>query len=256
MRDRARVNRLYAGGTAGMIALLLALTLAVWWFRPPLPDPTSLCPTTRPIAGHTVVIVDRTDRWAPAVGQALTQLIEKAQRDTKPYEKFSIVALDADLSTHPLFSICNPGEPTFVTDLYRGRRYTKRDFDEKFLGAAIRVVAQLSRPGEAPTSPIVEYLHRWLERDDFDSRVPARRVILISDMRQNSPALSVYAGHGATDLAPLVAREFGVAARGVDFDVYFVDHPHDKGPAEDVVRAAWDRAFRQIPATYAWRRID
>ena len=92
MSDKARANRLYAGGTAGVLALLLTLTLAVWWFRPPLPDPTTLCPTTRPIAGHTVVIVDRTDRWAPEVGEALTQLVETAQHNTQPYQKFSIVA--------------------------------------------------------------------------------------------------------------------------------------------------------------------
>jgi hypothetical protein len=94
-----------------------------------------------PIAGHKP--------WA----SALTQLVENAQRDTGKYEKFSIVSLDAQQSVHPLFSICNPGEPTFWSDLYRGRRYTTRDFEQRFVGAAETVIAEIREPSEAPHEP-------------------------------------------------------------------------------------------------------
>ncbi|MEQ1490769.1 MAG: hypothetical protein ABL932_09515, partial [Terricaulis sp.] len=134
-REREAANRRYAGFTAGVLFSVLALTATVWLMRPAELDAATLCPTNRPLAGHTVVIVDRTDRWTQAMGAALTQLVENAQRDTDKYEKFSIVSLDANQSVHPLFSICNPGEPTFWSDLYRGRRYTTRDFEERFVGA-------------------------------------------------------------------------------------------------------------------------
>ncbi len=255
-KARAQANRRYAVGTVLVVGLLLALSGAVWWFRPAETDPATLCPTNRPLAAHTVVIVDRTDRWNPAVGDALRELIEAAQRGGGRYEKFSIVSLDSNLSTHPLFSVCNPGQPTFWSDLYRGRRYTQRDFDEKFVGAADRVVAQLGAPAQAPTSPIVEYVHRWLGRDDFDARTPNRRMILISDMRQNSNELSVYARNGREGLPRLVEAQFGPAARGVTFDVYFVSHGHDYNVSEADIRSAWDGAFRAIPARYEWRQID
>ncbi|MGE3250156.1 MAG: hypothetical protein AB7J28_14115 [Hyphomonadaceae bacterium] len=253
--ERARENRRYGIMTAGVLITLAALSFTVWWFRPPNPDPETLCPTTRPITAHTVVVVDRTDRWNPSTGEALRELIEEAQRETQQYEKFSIVSLDSDLSTRPIFSVCNPGEPTFLTDLYRGHRYTVRDFEERFVGAAERVVAEVREPAEASTSPIVEYVHRWLGRDDFNAEVPNRRLVLISDMRQNSEALSVYAGRGE-DLAQLVEREFGAAGRGVAFDVYFVPHGRDYNVSESEVRDAWDAAFRQINASYEWRQID
>ena len=254
-REREAANRRYAGFTAGVLFSVLALTATVWLMRPADLDAATLCPTNRPLAGHTVVIVDRTDRWTTAMGAALTQLVENAQRDTDKYEKFSIVSLDANQSVHPLFSICNPGEPTFWSDLYRGRRYTTRDFEERFVGAADRVVEQVREPSEARTSPIVEYVHRWLGSDDFNANVAHRRLILVSDMRQNSDLYSIYSG-AEDQLGDVVARQFGPAAEGVAFDIYFVAHGQDHHVSEDEVRTAWDNAFGRIGADYSWRQIS
>lgn len=254
-RDREAANRRYAGFTAGVLFSVLALSATVWLLRPADLDAATLCPTNRPIEGHTVVIVDRTDRWTQAMGAALTQLVENAQRDTDKYEKFSIVSLDADQSVHPLFSICNPGEPTFWSDLYRGRRYTTRDFEQRFVGAAERVIEQVREPSEAPTSPIVEYVHRWLGSDDFSPSIPHRRMILVSDMRQNSSLFSIYSG-AEDQLGEVVQRQFGPAAQGVAFDVYFVAHGRDHNVTEDEVRTAWDHAFGRIGADYSWRQIS
>lgn len=254
-RDRDAANRRYAGFTAGVLFSVLALSFSVWLLRPADLDAATLCPTNRPLAGHTVVIVDRTDRWTTAMGAALTQLVENAQRDTGKYEKFSIVSLDAQQSVHPLFSVCNPGEPTFWSDLYRGRRYTTRDFEQRFVGAAENVIEQIREPSEARTSPIVEYVHRWLGSDDFNANVRQRRLILVSDMRQNSSLYSIY--NGAEDqLGAVVERQFGPAAQGVAFDVYFVAHGRDHNVTEDEVRTAWDQAFGRIGADYSWRQIS
>jgi hypothetical protein len=253
--SREAANRRYAGFTAGVLFSVLALSVTVWLLRPANLDAATLCPTDKPLAGHTVVIVDRTDRWTPAMGSALTQLVENAQRDTDKYEKFSIVSLDAQQSVHPLFSVCNPGEPTFFSDLYRGRRYTTRDFEDRFVGAAERIVEDVREPSEANTSPIVEYVHRWLGSDDFNTNVRNRRLILVSDMRQNSALYSMYAS--AEDrLGEVVERQFGPSADGVAFDVYFVAHGRDHNVTEDEVRTAWDSAFGRIGANYSWRQIS
>ena len=221
MRTKAQANRFYGVLTGGVLAGLFALSVAVWLFRPADLDPQTLCPTSRPIAGHTVVIVDRSDRWTHAMSAALRAVIENAQRNTQKYQKFSIVSLDARQSTHPLFSVCNPGAPTFWSDLYQGHRYTVHDFDQRFVGAGDRVVEEVSEPSEAPTSPIVEYVHRWLGSDDFNASVPARHLILISDMRQNTPLYSLYREPGAQGFAPLVQQQFGPARRMSALDVYF-----------------------------------
>lgn len=254
-RDREAANRRYAGFTAAVLFSILALSVTVWVLRPAELEAATLCPVDRPLAGHTVVIVDRTDRWTTAMGAALTQLVENAQRDTGKYEKFSIVSLDAQQSVHPLFSVCNPGEPTFWSDLYRGRRYTTRDFEQRFVGAAESVIAQIREPSEARTSPIVEYVHRWLGSDDFNASIRHRRLILVSDMRQNSPLFSIYTG-AEDQLGDVVERQFGPAAQGVAFDVYFVAHGRDHNVTEDEVRAAWGRAFGRIGAEYSWRQIS
>ncbi|MGE0741292.1 MAG: hypothetical protein AB7O98_08105 [Hyphomonadaceae bacterium] len=254
MRESARTNRLYATATAGVLGALLALSVTVWLLRPADLDPNTLCPTSRSLEAHTVVIVDRTDRWSPAVSDTLIEIVERAQRDTQRYQKFSIVSLDADQSVRPLFSVCNPGAPSFWSDLYRGRRYTERDFEQRFVGAAERVIEQVREPSEASSSPIIEYVHRWLGGDDFSAAIPERRLILISDMRQNSPLYSIYEARGA-GLSDVVAREFGPAAEGVAVDVYFIAHGRDHQVSETDVRAAWDDAFNRVGALHSWRQI-
>lgn len=256
MRTKAEANRFYGVLTGCVLAGLFALSVTVWLFRPADLDPETLCPTSRPLAGHTVVIVDRTDRWTPAMSAALRQLMENAQRSTQKYQKFSIVSLDAQQSTHPLFSICNPGAPSFWSDLYQGHRYTVRDFNQRFVGAGDRVVDQVSEPSEAPTSPIVEYVHRWLGSDDFNASVPARHLILISDMRQNSPLYSLYRQPGGQGFAPLVQQQFGAAAQNLSLDVYYIVHGRDRNVSEAQVRAAWDRALVALGVHYTWRQID
>lgn len=255
-KERERANRRYAAGTAGVIGVLLAISVTVWALRPADLDAATLCPTSRPIEGHTVVIVDRSDRWSPAIGATLSEIVENAQRETEQYQKFSIVSLDADQSVRPLFSVCNPGAPGLFSDLYRGRRFTTRDFDERFVGAAENIVDEVREPSEAQTSPIVEYVHRWLGADDFNAATPGRRLVLVSDMRQNSPLYSLYREHDGEGLGQVVERQFGPAAQGLNIDVYFVAHGRDGALSEEQVRAAWDRAFSQVGANYSWRQIN
>lgn len=256
MNKVREANRAYGIGTGIVLGVIAALSITVWAFRPPTLDAETLCPTDRAVAGHTLVIVDRTDRWNPNVAGVLTDLLEDARNDTQKLEKFSIVSLDSSQQTRPLFSVCNPGEPTFLTDLYRGRRYTQRDFEQRFAAAAEDVIEQVSQPSEAQTSPIVETVRRSLRRDDFDAAIPNRHLILISDMRQNSPEFSVYGARDRAGLGPLVQREFGDAARDVAFDVYFVAHGHDYNVSEADIRDAWANAFQTINAQYQWRRLD
>ena len=254
-RNKAKTNRAYAMATAAVLVGVLALSTTVWAMRPAKIEADTLCPSSRAIAGHTVVIVDRTDRWSPSVGAALKGVVERAQRTTAPHAKFSVVSLDKSQSVQPIFSVCNPGAPTIMSDLYRGRRFTERDFEERFIGASESVIDKVSAPAAASTSPIVEYLHRWLGGDDFNKSVPNRRVILISDMRQNSPLYNIYQKRG-DGLGELLTQKFGPAAEGVAFDIYYVDNAGEKLVKEDVVRGAWEEALNTVGATHTWRQIN
>jgi hypothetical protein len=131
-----------------------------------------------------------------------------------------------------------------------------RDFEQRFVNAADDVAQAVSTPAEANTSPIVEYVHRWLGSDDFAANIPQRRLVLVSDMRQNSPLYSIYSAQGPDGLERVVQTQFGPASEGVAFDVYFVAHGRDHNVSEDEVRAAWDEAFRGINAEYTWRQIS
>jgi hypothetical protein len=80
--------------------------------------------------------------------------------------------------------------------------------------------------------------------------------VLISDMRQNSDQLNIYANHDRAALSDLVRRELAEGAQNVAFDVYFVAHGHDYNVSEADVRDAWASAFQTINAHYQWRRLD
>lgn len=254
-RSRKQANRTYAMATAAVLVGVLALSTTVWAMRPAALEAQTLCPSTKAISGHTLVIVDRTDRWTPSVGAALKGVVERAQRNTPQHAKFSVVSLDNRQSVQPLFSVCNPGSPTIMSDLYRGRRFNERDFEERFIGASDAVIDKVSAPAAASTSPIVEYLHRWFGGDDFNQSVPNRRVILISDMRQNSPLYNIYKKRGQ-GLAEVLSQQLGPAAEGVAFDIYYVDNAGEKLVKEDVVRNAWEEALNDVGASHTWRQIN
>lgn len=92
--------------------------------------------------------------------------------------------------------------------------------------------------------------------------VPGRRIILVSDMLQNSAIFSVYGrSRGAvSDRLPPVAdtvqairEEFGMALAGVVLDIHLIERPGWETEQNGALRTYWTQVFSQLGVALSWQ---
>ena len=78
----------------------------------------------------------------------------------------------------------------------------------------------------APRSPIIEAVDGAVDAPDFGSTVKARRLVIVSDMAQNSPELSEYRGEGSgLEVPDAVRGELARDLHGVAVRIHYVRRP-------------------------------
>lgn len=120
-------------------------------------------------------------------------------------------------------------------------RAIEREF-KRSAGQRIELLLErLSRAPEQEQSPIIEAVMSVFRRLDYGSDVEARRLIILSDMLQNSSLLSHY--QRSVDPSPVVARirDSGIDMSNVSIRIHYVRR---------------EPASRQTPAHRAfWQRL-
>lgn len=214
----------------GVVALGLA-ALGVFALLRPQPneslDPQTLCPRGRAPSAHTIVLVDATDPLEPRHRKRLQAAIRSEQARLAPGDRLSVLTLDAERPREPrvIFSLCDPGDGREANPLVSSTRDAQARFEEAFgepLETAIRR-AEKGRRGRE--TPLVEALLSIGADPDFSPSVPARRLVIVSDLLEHREGrFSLYAD--GADLAGWKAeygpenipRLEGVAVRMIPID--------------------------------------
>ena len=246
--------------------VLGAITYAATVLRPAEYDSQTLCVVDE-IPPHRVVIVDKTDFYSPEQAQAIGELIlfERAMLDVG--ERLSLFELDerGELRGGNRFSMCNPGSGEQVNPLYRNPDRIQARYNALFEGPLQRELADLVRPREAPNSPIIEALAQLTQEDSFDRTVPSRRIVLVSDMLQNSEIFTVYGrGRGAfenrvppaAETARLVRETYGDGLRGVEIEIRLIPRDSWEREQNTVLTAYWQSVFEALGARVYWAPLD
>ncbi|MCY4574367.1 MAG: hypothetical protein OXF01_16410 [Gemmatimonadetes bacterium] len=152
------------------------------------------------IPGHTVILVDTSNRISEEDGARAFARIEEWTRDTlrAPFlQKLSIYGLPESEHEAPRQSgrsWCIPKQGEMADVLYENPRVVEIEF-ATFLNRLRGVLDELRDREEADVSPIVETMASLVERnEDIDS------FLLVSDMLQNSSLWSEYSGETAVPL--------------------------------------------------------
>ncbi|MGE3866443.1 MAG: hypothetical protein AB7G04_05970, partial [Hyphomonadaceae bacterium] len=147
---------------AGLIALALAglaaAGAALILLRPPPTDPESLCRTDRPLAAHTIVLVDATDKLAPRHRKRLEAAVAQERARLAPYDRLTILALRPDQPREPrvLFSRCLPRDARLANPLYENPKQLQARWEECVGRALKTALRRASAAGPAAASPIAE----------------------------------------------------------------------------------------------------
>jgi len=211
-------------------------------------DPETLCRIGEddPV---TKIIIDKTDPWNKPCEQRLARLIRKIKTRLSVHERLSIHILDetGTYSPSPVFDMCNPGSERQANELYQNPRMMEKRFEAEFSAPLDNLLSTLLRPGQAPQSPIVETI---MGLRGGQSR---ERLIIVSDMMQNSSALSFYSRRridfeGALEMCSMPDKYESI-------EVYCINRPEISVHRRQEARQFWEACLKGMSWKVRWNNF-
>jgi hypothetical protein len=192
----------------------------------------TMCPAEGP-QGHVVLLVDKTDPLNFIQKEAFTALLQElAGAGVEPGYLVSVFALGENYkaTAKPIFEMCNPGNGQGKSELTANIKMLKRQFDEKFHGPMLRLADELQTANPGKTSPVFEML-QLASINSFRKHDIAgpKRLIIVSDMLQNTPEYSMY--KGIEDFQSFRSSEYSkklhVDFKGASVELHYImNTPH------------------------------
>ena len=265
-RRRRRRQRRLAYLNFAIVALLIAGAFAAFELLKPRPfDEKTLCIVSDELPPATAVILDKTDEYDDRQAGLIADLIRRIRERLDVGERLTIFELDADGQFDPrgAFSLCNPGRGAQVNPLFRNPRMIEERYAALFEAPMEAVLGDLVTPKEAPSSPILEAIARLGQTENFSDRVPRRRIVIVSDMLQNSPLFTAYGGAGQMPenmpdphaVSEAVEDRFGRHLAGTELEIRLIP----RGQYTDMQRGAlkdyWNIIFADLGIRAEWRDL-
>lgn len=215
----------------GGVVLLAIIGGFVWLYlgaleRNPARDPETLCPQTGPTE-QVLVLVDVTDPIGSITQQDVLNQLDEIADGLSKGGRFELRVLEAGNDrTRTIFSACNPGDGSDLDHWTGNPASAKRRWEERFDTPLRTAMDAALHAGEADTSPIMAAIQRIaVDRlGTAQARGIANRLILISDMLENTSAFSMY--RSGPDYASYkvskAPSEFGTDLAGAGVEVWLL----------------------------------
>ncbi|RCK46094.1 hypothetical protein [Thalassospira profundimaris] len=217
-----------------LFALVIFAVAAALYFRPEAIeiDAETLCPKAGPTA-ITAIVIDRTDSFGVVTKADIETQIGNLFSTLRTGEEISLFTVDETETAvlSPIARICSPQDPDEINPLTGSKPIAERRWIERFIKPLKRVLSEILTEREAKHSPILESLQS-ISVTHFASNERAgipRRLILISDLLQNSNAESFYRGEPnfSRFLNSGGARSLNADFRNVDVQIWLVQRSHN-----------------------------
>lgn len=264
-RRRRRQQRQALFNFAMVLAIIAGVVYIAYALQPAAYDETSLCVISEELPPHTAIIIDKTDEYSEEQATQITQLVRLSRNRLDVGERFTLFELDADgkFDTRGEFSLCNPGRGKQVNPLFRNPKKIEARFNELFELPLEDSLQDLIVPKEAPNSPILEAVARLAQTEAFSDRAPGRKLILVSDMLQNSDMFTIYGGGGdmpegmpdARDIAERVRNRFGTSLSGVEIEIRLIQRDRYVDIQRGALKEYWDEIFHDLGVNVDWRDL-
>ena len=207
-----------------------------------------LCPKASGPTAGLAVLLDLTDTLQPVQYQRLRGLLDDRIGDAKQGALIAVGAVRADATERDAdFARCKPATGKKANELYQNPRMIEERYRQEFLEPFKAIVSAMLNSPAADHSPIMESLQALLvSAPGFVDASYLRRVIIVSDLIQNSEAFSFYRGDSwrrfirSQDAERLAGR-----LQGVEVEICRVPRPGskvDKAAVDDFWANYFDRA--------------
>lgn len=250
--ERKRKNRLGALILAGLAVVAALFGLAAYITRPaPIgPDGCALDEIS-PVA-HTIILLDETDPYTPVEVEYAKALISAEYLRLAPQQKLTVRFIDPDpaLAKRTL-SRCRVRLGKNVNPAFGNPQMVQAQF-RRIAGDEIeRFTNSLATVPAGRFSPILEAVDEAVESPDFGLNVPVRRLVVLSDMAQNSSVFSQYGGHAGSKLSQDVRNSVDRdQLKGVQVRIHYLRRPalsHLQSPTHRQFWLDWFRSNSAQP---------
>ena len=201
----------------------------------------------------TFVVVDKTDSWDTTVKDKISNILVKINNSLAPYERLYVYMLETTgIPNRPLFDLCNPMRGNQVSPLYANpRRGQKRDeelFEEPFSALLDEIVS----PSVADQTRLLETLMSFKKLVMQDTRP---RVIMISDMMENSGMISLY--NDFPKYENWVKRPDKAEYQYIGkVEIYYMDRSSISERRKRRAREFWESLFQDANIRNEWLEFD
>ena len=228
------------------LAVLGGLASAALFLRPPPTDATTLCRLDEPLAAHTIVLVDSTDRLEARHRRKLRAVLAQERSRLAQYDRLTIMRINVRRPQEPsiLFSQCLPRPPEQTNPLFENARMVQATWDEEFAQALESALRSAGAGGPQRASPIIAALRAVAADPEFGAEIPRRRLVLVSDLLEHNPqGFSLYVSD-ANYAAWIASSPTGPPdfAR-VDLRVVPIDRPDNAERQAQAVERFWPAFF-------------
>ena len=178
-------------------AAVAILGVAIWLMfalRQPHLDET-LCPPSGPTAG-VAIILDLTDPVEPNKIAWIRQGIQSEIDDATTGTLFVVGLVHPEAGMRGAkFAICKPPSGAQASELYENPRMIEERYVSAFREPLDIALGDMLSSGVADRSPIMESIQSTLaDAPGFSDAKYPRRLLLVTDLLQHSPAFSFYRG--------------------------------------------------------------
>lgn len=231
-----------------VIAILTVVLAGGAWFLKARNDRLAmdehLCPPNPD--SYLAVLVDVTDPMSLPQRQDLRNKLEDLKGEIRKGGKISIYKVDTanEKLLTPILEVCNPGDASDVSEMSGDPKAVQKLWNEKFEKPLDQAFQEVAVASGSDTSPILQSIQSVTLTDlkDRQAKDKPRKLIVISDLLQNTPGLSFYRSVPSADEV-VKGREFATARtdlRGVDVELWMLQRSDYSTSQPRTLAELWD----------------
>ena len=250
-RNEAAARRAYV--QIAFVVAAFAVILAVYYVtlsgRRTL-DKVTLCPASPDAV--TVLLVDVTDPLNVPQRQDFINQLERLRSSMPRYGKLAIFKVDplSDQLLKPVIERCNPGTAADVNELTGNKEQVAKAWDQGFKKPLDDAFSQVLAESDAPQSPVLESIQSvvltQMKNQQADGKT--QRLIVASDLLQNTARMSFYAGLPTPDAAIQSGafRSLRTDLKGVEVELWMLQRPDAKSRQPAQLRQVWEAMISEM----------
>lgn len=225
-----------------IVLVLAAIGVILAWFftHRPMPVDQLNCRRDGATPAHSIILIDQSDPFNSDDRLWVDKELDDAARELPRYSRATLLGLTrTPYQLAGSFRRCTPGSPNDVNELTDNRGFIEVEWRERFYEPMRLAAEEIMRDAEEPRSPIIEALETIADRADFTPQQQQRRIVIVSDMVQNSEGFSFLESGiswSAFQRTPLYRAL--PELRGVEIEVHIVPRRGSSIPPERI-RAFW-----------------